>query len=287
MKHNPHLIFSIALVALAAVACSSKVPDPSGGSTGQGTGASTATGGGTGGHNGALSIVALSSTVPTITGGHPGATETDTVTFVAIVTDIAGLDTIAGGKLIDDMNHTYGAFGAGANKGTYNLSLTWSQINQVSPIDTTVGPKRTFTAQFFDNQNNTATASVDIALACREFLGLVGACAGVCADIKADGSNCGACGHPCSKGMICGNSTCVNPHFGSIPGNTDTYTDCLAVYTVPSGTTCVDICNEVGLNCTAFLLFNGATCDPQNPDSAPGCNVDIPSVPGRFQCACG
>ena len=51
--------------------------------------------------DGALRIVSLTMTAPSIAGGDRKATDATTVTFVAIVTDMDGLDTIAGGQLLD------------------------------------------------------------------------------------------------------------------------------------------------------------------------------------------
>ncbi len=85
--------------------------------------------------SGELKIVSLSTTVSTVTGGNPTSTESAGVTFVAIVTDAHGLDSIAGGQLIDKDGRTYAAFGAGSNKGTFAATIDFAAMNTVRAID--------------------------------------------------------------------------------------------------------------------------------------------------------
>lgn len=152
--------------------------------------------------NGALKIVHVTSTVPTIT-NRPltfSQNETDKVEFVAIVTDTGGLDAIAGGTLEDDSGATYGAFGAGSTKGTYSVSLTFTAMNLVRPAEfPRAGGTRKFFAHFFDNAGNQAKAEVDIGLRCRdENDQFQAACAGSCINTDISKYWCGSCTNHCA-----------------------------------------------------------------------------------------
>ncbi len=102
-------------------------PTSDAGSAGPGTGTGASA-------NGALAIVKLSATVSTVT-WNPRPTESSSVTFVAIVTATAGLDTIAGGALEDDTGALYGAFGAGSTKGTFVAMTDFAAMNRIRAID--------------------------------------------------------------------------------------------------------------------------------------------------------
>lgn len=152
-------------------------------------------------NNGELSILSITPTSPTMTGGAPLPTESLGITFIAIVTDTAGLDAIAGGQLMDESGATFAAFGAGANKGTYSATLDWVAMNTIHAAEFGLeGGTRTFVAKFFDNHKNEATAQVEIKLACRsaKTKGLLGACGGACIDVSRDANNCGTCGNACA-----------------------------------------------------------------------------------------
>jgi hypothetical protein len=193
--------------------------------------------------SGSLSIVSLTSTGQRLTGGKPLTSETDSLTFVAIVTDPKGLDHIAGGQLVDDGGATYAAFGAGATKGTYAATLTFATMNQVRSADfPTVGGSRKFSAKFFDNDGKAAVASIEIALACRdETYGLIGSCGGVCTDRAANGSNCSQCGVSCGSGQRCSNGSCGSQTTGP--------DECLHAKWFGPNTTCAAICAARGRPC--------------------------------------
>jgi len=158
------------------------------------------------GCNQTLDIVSFTTTTNTVTGGSPLATETDAVTFVDVETEINGDDTdVDGGSLTGVDGATYGALQGGAPGGPYVLTLTFEQINQVSPIDfPPPGGERAFVARFYDDVSNEVTRTVTLELACRTATGLVGACNGACTDIQIDTLNCGACG------QSCGSQACVD-----------------------------------------------------------------------------
>jgi hypothetical protein len=229
--------------------------------------------------NGVLDIVSLTTTVQTVTGGHPSATESSSVVFVAIVTDGNGLDTIAGGQLLDDQGTTYGSFSTGSTKGTYTSSLTWDQMNQGRAIDFTndAPGQRKFVAKFFDNAGNVAAASLPIALQCRADPPgvafpdmLVGACGGECTDTDS-GDHCGSCSNVCPKGELCTQGACA-------PAVTaDQRTSCVKVSAVSSDTTCTDVCAAVGLSCRDAdaghtQRASAPSCDPGDYQSS-SCNT--------------
>ena len=238
---------------------------------------------------GQIKILSLTTTVSTVTGGVPLATESNSVTFVAIVTDTKGLDTIAGGQLVDDTGATYAAFEAGTNKGTYTCTLTYQQMNQIKAIDFPVGGGMVnFTAKFFDNDANVATSSLPVHLACRDNTnGLIGACGGSCSDQSIDPANCGMCGNPCAKGTYCA-GTC---QAAMIDGNNDT--NCILTRSIDHTSTCVDICTAAGKHCvnsttpfTGIELWTDLACTSANTNIA-ACGTQIGFTGYKsLACAC-
>jgi Stigma-specific protein, Stig1 len=241
--------------------------------------------------NGELSILSLTPTSPTMTGGAPLPTESLGVTFIAIVTDAAGLDAIAGGQLMDDSGATFAAFGAGANKGTYSATLDWATMNTIHAAEfDEKGGTRTFVAKFFDNHKNEATAKVDIKLACRSATAakeLLPACGGACSDITRDAKNCGACGNSCTS-TSCVASKCAVT-FTPDPANPQiVQTDCLAPSAFAAGTTCTSLCLTRGGTsaCTRTVNFSAAdaTCGGASTDGT--CETDLSKAAGPLRCRC-
>lgn len=235
--------------------------------------------------NGALKIINLSSTSPVVTGGLPAPTETDTVTFSAIVTSTKGLDFIAGGQLLDESGKTYAPFSSGSTKGTYATALTWQQINQGHSIDfaTGDGANRKFVAKFFDNDGNEVTASVTLSLQCRlNPTQLVGACGGGCVESLANsGNDCGACGSRCPAGAYCSGSTCKTPSKANVGA-------CLSASQVAGGTTCTDLCNQVGSACFEGRMYDAAACGTSSFYGL-GCSTsprDFITTSPFFRCIC-
>jgi hypothetical protein len=201
--------------------------------------------------NGTLKIVDLSANVATITHASsllPG--EAGEATFIAIVTDTNGLDTIAGGAVVDDTGVTYAAFGTGSTKGAYTATLSWDAINVARPIDTPAGGSRSFMARFFDNAGNVATASVTLRLRCILYGDHeVASCSGVCTDVQADSDNCGGCGIQCRAGQRCQAGACVGPaNLGCfVPWD---YRDA----------SCTDVCTSLGKACVSAVTGSGSDC---------------------------
>jgi hypothetical protein len=208
--------------------------------SGCGSGSSSSVDGGSTSMGG-LRVSSVTSTAHTVTGGKPSPTETDSVQFVAIVTDTAGLDTIAGGELDDTAGHTYGAFEAGASKGTYSMTITYAQINQAAPVDLPSGMTRELVAKFFDNAGNMATASIELELACRDAYGLEGACGGSCSDPMFDPANCGSCGNVCPAGEACVHGSCAT--VGS---------QCINSRSIAPNTDCDQVCAAASQTCSGF-----------------------------------
>lgn len=78
--------------------------------------------------------------------------ETDTVTFVAVLTDPQGLTNLVGGHLTDPTGQIqFGAFIA-TTQGSYSLSLTWPQIYEATNFQFVGQGPIEFIAEFFDVQ---------------------------------------------------------------------------------------------------------------------------------------
>jgi hypothetical protein len=257
-----------------------------------GTAAAEGGGGPTGASsNGELKILSLTPTSQTMTGGTPLPTETGAVTFIAIVTDAAGLDAIAGGQLMDDSGATFAAFGAGANKGTYTATITWEAMATIHAADFGVsGGKRTFVAKFFDNHANEAKAAVDINLACRAASKeAISSCGGVCASTVHDPKNCGACG------TVCSSNTCVTSKctlsFAEDPANPSiVQSACAPPSAFAPGTMCQSLCTtQAGghPNCTRIVTYGAAdlTCAAAGTDGS--CTADLSQATGPVRCRCG
>ena len=105
---------------------------------------------------------------------------TDTVSFSVIVSDPQGIDDLIGGQLIDPGGGTYGTFSTASEEGAYSLSLGWSRVNTVRTIDFEAGSSenRTFRAQFYDAEGNSATDDLSVRLSCAR--SDEGACDGEC-----------------------------------------------------------------------------------------------------------
>lgn len=226
--------------------------------------------------SGQLKIISLTSTVPTMTGGAALPTESASVTFVAIVTDTLGLDAIAGGQLMDEDGHTYAPFGAGANKGTFAASLSYTEMNKIAPADFLApNTPRKFVARFFDNAGNIANAGFPIALVCRHpNRGLVGACEGQCVDRLNDGDRCGACA-PCGPTQVCDQGVCR-----AIARIADR-TECFVPFNVASTAKCAAVCNyagDGGSDCKSRAItryYPDLTCTPGTGNEYADCDESI------------
>ncbi len=167
----------------AGLVCSSNVCVPE-----TPTGGAGATGG-TGGDANAPVFLSLT-TNTTVLGNR------DTLTFSAVLTDPDGVEDLIGGSLkTPDGAASYGTFATSASEGAYSMSLSWSEINLVQPINASpVGIDRTFRAEFYDVAGNMVWQDVNVTLRC-EFGD--SACDGRCVETWRDSLDCGSCGHSC------------------------------------------------------------------------------------------
>ncbi len=229
--------------------------------------------------DGTLTIVSLSSDVNRLT-RHANSDETETVNFIAIVTDTNGLDSIAGGSLEDETGATYTAFGAGAQKGTYVAAIDWSHINIVNPIDLPAGGTRVFIAKFYDNFGHTISKAIAMTFQCR-FRSASTALTGACHDDCYDASNCGGCGHACGTGEVCsGAGTCVPVTMNTTSGA------CFDLSSVTI-TTCDEYCQTLGKTCDGGFntsYFSDPMCNQFLHDD-PSCWA-LQSSERYVQCWC-
>jgi len=195
-------------------------------------------------------------------------TEGESVVFTATVSDPDGLDDIAGGSLLTgDGAFSYGPFVAAGKEGTYSITVSWGDIDQVEVIDfESADIERTFRAEFFDTVGGRALRDTKIILSCPGG----GACDGACKDFQVDAENCGACGKVCEGG--CESAMCA-PLFGECINMAKGFASC-AEYCQGEGEQCVESgCDEstyIGFNSTdlcmkelSFVSFASA-CDHIN-----------------------
>lgn len=180
-------------------------PDGSSGSTDSSSGQSP---------NGALKILSAAATLKTLT-LNPLATESITTEVSAIVTNTQGLESIAGGRIQDELGNTYASFGTGATKGTFVAQLSWDGINKIRSLDyDTAGGVRNFTVTFFDNAANEASASLVINFRCntKNYWNLSASGfiqKGACVDVRSENANCGKLGTVCADNMTCCDGRCA------------------------------------------------------------------------------
>lgn len=94
-------------------------------------------------------------------------TDGESVRFVAVVTDPAGIQNLVGGQLTSaDGNIKYGAFVA-SQQGAYSLDLSWAQISQTDRLGFASELKRTFVAEFYNVLGLRTSASIELRFHCR------------------------------------------------------------------------------------------------------------------------
>lgn len=205
---------------------------------------------------------------------------TDTVSFSVIVSDPQGIDDLIGGQLIDPGGSTYGTFSTASEEGAYSLSLGWSQVNTVRTIEFEAGSSenRTFRAQFYDAEGNSATDDLSVRLSCAR--SDEGACDGECISLSSDSDNCGACGNVCPRGS-----------YGCAQGHCLVESTCATDVTSNCNQICArdgDVCIELGNQDVAFPAPL-TTCG-DGPTSYPRCDTPLVTIyPGARSgyCVCG
>jgi len=208
-------------------------------------------------------------------------TEGESVVFTAIVSDPDGFGDIAGGTLFtEDGAFSYGPFVSAGQEGTYSITVSWAEVDQVASIEfDNFEQDRVFRAEFFDKEGHKVTKDTMITLHCAGG----GACDGSCKDLQNDGSNCGVCGMFCSGG--CGGGKCL-PIYGE------------CIFAGDGFVTCGDYCQAVGELCveagcdgnTLKGYGNHVLCtdDAAAFHFADPCDAAQPWGPGResIRCCC-
>jgi hypothetical protein len=198
------------------------------------------------------------------------------VRVVAIVTHPEGLDHLVGGRLTDPTGTvSYDAFTAD-RQGSYAITTTWNQLNQVSPITFVDSSTRTLVGEFYDQAGHTTSRSVTLTLTCNG----VDACSGQCFDLDTDPNNCGQCGNKLPDFKRCVNGVGIVP-----------WQECLSSNFAP---TCSQWCARSGSRCDAQCgingtqsrrVYSGGTCTPPAVEEATTC--DAPLVAGlNYGCCC-
>jgi hypothetical protein len=209
------------------------------------------------------------------------------VTLTAVVTDPDG--DLLGGLLRDAAGVSLAAFRV-TSGGVYELVLTWGDFDAHEPLDFEDATERTFTAEFFDSQDNRATEALRLTFDCE---GLT-ACHGSCRDLELEVENCGACGRACGGPRqyyaTCEQGRCVQL-YGCLEGADDT--SC-AQYCASLGGTCSDACGTPMLRlrldsyCGEDVFGGGALCDDATCDwSLSACNPFDGAYPWASCCCAG
>ena len=212
-------------------------------------------------------------------------TESDTVTFVAVLTSPEGLSNLVGGHLTDPTGQIqFGAFTA-TNQGSYSLSLTWTQIYQATSCQFVGQSSVHFVAEFFDVQGRNTTKDVTLTLACQG--ATWGTCSGPCYDFANDFEHCGGCGTCDGIGtteVSCSQGSCV-AEFGD-----DSHTmSCMAICAAASGT-CSTACGNFPGNVSSHGDYECTDAQSTQDDFAcgdvPPATEDSCPIIGHV-CCCG
>jgi len=129
------------------------------------------------------------------------------VLITAVVSDPDGIDDVIGGVLVGD-GATYGAFATAAAEGAYEISVSFDDLENITPFVSTPagGTKRWLTAEFFDVAGHKTTGQVEISISCED--DTAGICEGECHDFYWATSYCGGCHTPvastdeCTAGVL-------------------------------------------------------------------------------------
>lgn len=198
-----------------------------------------------------------------------------TLVITAVVTDPNGIDDVIGGTLLDPTTgSSYAAFATTATEGSYQVSLTWSAINTVAPIEA----PRVFRAEFFDQAGNRGSGDLTISFACDS--ATLTPCAGRCVDLLTNHAHCGTCGNdlhrapdgPVPNGRLW-DSHCEN----GAPACDSGYLLCDRFCVDPG----VEHCGGCNIGCTAPA--NACLCVDEEC-TARGCGFTTPFLRTRRSC---
>jgi hypothetical protein len=196
--------------------------------------------------------------------------------ITAVVTHPLGIAQVIGGTLSDPpMGGTYGAFQVSTVAGSYSLSLSWNQIEQVREI---IGPAggvdRVFRAQFFDQTGHSTSQDITVKLWCGSS-STDALCRGQCENLSNNALFCGSCDNNCGAlgSQTCMMGKCVDAGLSSTTRQS-----------------CDSLCAASGMTCTAASAsyqLNG--CAPtlqcsQVPPPNGTCVADAPFE--EIDCTC-
>jgi hypothetical protein len=149
----------------------------SGGGGGGFGGGGGGSGGGFGGGGGGGGSSSNDPLIHSFTASRTTLTESQSVTFAAVVAFPASATLPISARLLsDDGALLYGTFAANAQTGSFTLTLSWQQIDARQSIDFQSDQTRVFRAVFGDSAGHSASATVDVTLTC----GGAPACRGAC-----------------------------------------------------------------------------------------------------------
>lgn len=183
-------------------------------------------------------IIFFGTNVTEITEGEP-------VVFSAVVTDPDGIDNLIGGVLNSPEGASYGSFATSAQEGSYSLSITWGQIDQVVPIEFSGTTQRTFIAVFFDATGNSVEANTTITLTCNT----ENACEGTCVDLQSNSQHCGSCRNSCDDmGGSCESGACSCTDLATLCGGVCFYDSNVECLDVPEGGDFIKVCGRSNMS---------------------------------------
>lgn len=164
--------------------------------------------------------------------------EDQSVVFTATVNDPDGPDDIQGGSLKDASESiTFGAFQDVGN-GTYEITVSWAEIDQAIGINFEGMQTLTFTAVFFDNGGHKGFDQTSVDLTCGPEDSAM-ACDGQCVLAATDNDHCGTCGNACDGFNGCTAGTCEAAESPCLVAANFAYTGC-DEYCAAMGEVCTD-----------------------------------------------
>ena len=219
-------------------------------------------------------VVASAPVILSYTANNKTMDPTRTLILTAVVTDPDGIDDLIGGSVSDPVSGgSYGAFATAAAEGSYSITITWNQIQEVRALDTAMGGEdRVFEAVFYDQAGHQVTETIKIHMECNTNPSWA-LCGGACTDLMTSLSSCGKCyaavtytkgmcsnGKPaCQEGLdLCGND-CVDLSKDKDHCGTCTH-DCDAVAGPNGWLVDYQTCQEG--SCWVYIEFNSQkSCD--------------------------
>ena len=259
----------------------SGVPEASGASSDAGGTLPTPTPMPDAGPTDAAPVVTLSLSPTQITSGQA-------VTFHAIVSEPKGIANIRDGLLQDDQGGSYGSFKAGSAPSTFDLTLTWAELNHVRTIAFAApSTSRTFLAQFTNLQGKSGSATQSLSLSCGNAHS--GACGGTCVDFNGN-ANCGGCGKTCAAGVACRQGSCNYPRWSTCTDRgTVSATLTCAQQCQSQGKSCAAGCDgcQPGRPCEAESFASDSDCQSGTSTTSTGtCTEPLADDNGSFRCCC-